>query len=425
MANQSFDTTIINPLERPKSSDINAAQSELRRSLLDYLQRAFAYSSGAASLSAFTNIGFMGNGFAVTASSPASMVVNISAGMGFSTGSQDANVAGIAGLNDLSVYKPLYLSATKQVTVPTAPGAGFCRRDAIYVRVTRQLADPTSSDVYSVALGVFTPQTINKTMTFDLAGQTPQVIEAGSGTTWTSSIVYAKGAQTAYTTADDFLTAPITNAPLFQGWFRIAVINVGPNDTAISQGEINDTRSILATNGVYEITGSATLGGADAFTSTAQQLSNVVIKTPPGIRCSISKDTTVGYQNAYILSVFCPATISDITATFTPYMPLSAPAGGPYTTRSYPMMVATQARIRNAHVIAAGQTVFANSALTSPAQTVAIGQQTHQIQFSVGRIYDEGSTGTQYYNTDTSIFTYGGGPTQTIDVCFRVSLSIA
>lgn len=429
MANQPFDTTIINPLERPKSSDINAAQSEIHRDLRDYLYRGYTVAQNGASYLGVTQQGFVGDGFAVVPTSPASSNVTITAGLGFAGGLPASNIGApsIVGLNDLSRYKPMLMSQNKTVAIPAPPGAGLCRRDAIYVKATRQLTDLTASDVYSVASGVFSPVNINKTMTFDLYDQVVQTIPAGSGATWTSGIVYAIGTSVAYSTDDDVLNAIIPSA-FSASYIRIAVINVITTDTSYSGYDIADWRRILAFNGVLDITGSATLGGADYNppTTTIQQLSNVKMRPPMGVRCALSKDlSTSTAQNSYVLSVFSPTVISDITAMFTPQMPLSVYDTGTstYTTVGYPVVAAIQSRQINQVVDRSMQITLANSSLTSPDQLVAIGQPIHRIFFSVGAVRDMGF-GAPYYITDHSNFISGGSPTATVDVSFLVKVAV-
>ncbi len=426
MANQPFDTTIINPLERPKSSDINAAQSELHRDLRDYLFRAYAMSDGADVVTATAQTGFVGRGFVVEPTSPASMDVTIAQGIGFqATNDTTSAVGGVVGLNDLSYYKPLLLSGSHVVTVPNQPLTGFCRRDLIEVRYNRALTDATLSDVYSTASGVFTPQTINKTMTFDLVNDAVQYIPAGSLTAPTASIVYRSGVLVAYSTDADFLNAPIPSTD--SGYVAIAVINVGPNATFVNSGLIADWRPRLTPQAQIDITGSFTIGGADSYSSTTQQLSNVRIKAPAGIRCTVSKDTSNGFQNQYLLTILGPPTITDITAFFTPYAPLSVLSGGSYTTYGAPMLVATQLRTRNASLTAAGKSLLANASLTSPQILAAVGQTVHQIQFSVGYAYSDSTLGPDpvvIYATDPSRFTSTGPAVQTADVSFLVKVAV-
>jgi hypothetical protein len=430
MANQPFDTTIINPLERPKSSDINAAQSELHRDILEYLYRAYETSSGSGGLGVYFRSGFVGAGFSVQPTSPESGSVVIKAGLGFLAGTPESNVNGIVGLNDLSPYKPVLMSQDKTISIPNNfASAGKCRRDAIYVRATRQLTDATPSDVYSVSSGVFTSQTINKTMSFDLYNQTMQVIAAGSGTTWTSGIVYAKGIEVSYTNADSWLNATITSAPGFFGYVRLAVINIEPIDIlpfskTFSAYSIADWRELLFANGVLDVVGSATLGGADAFTSTPAQFSNVKIRTPSGARACITRDTAL-YQNKYTLTVFGAPTADDVAAFFSLHGILSTFSGGDFgTPYGRPPIAAVISRTLAHKITEADQTVLSNDTLTSPPVAASVGQLVQRIEFSVGNAeYYAGVVTDIIYNTATSNFTSSGFG-QTVDTSFNIKVAV-
>lgn len=425
MANQPFDTTIINPLERPKSSDINAAQSELHRDLQDYLKEFYTYSLNPSSYTSQEQSRFIGKSFAVVPSS--GMTVNITKGMGFEyLAIADSNINGIAGLNDLSYYKPLYLAADKAVTVPTAPGAGKCRRDLITVRVNRKLTDLTPSDQYQLASGVFQATNLYKTMTFALDNETVQYIPAGSLTPATSAIVYRMGAEVSFTTFDDFLAAPIPSTDIY--YLPIAVINVGPGYSSIAQVSINDRRNLLGIDSAYSVTGSAIIGGADASatpTPVQPQLSNVVIRAPAGVRAAITKSTSVSPVNKYTLTVVgCPSA-TDIEAFFTI---TSSGSTAPYITYSRPVMAAIQSRAVNVVCDSSRQTVLASSA-TSPVLNVAIGQVVHTVDFTVGFVYPKltGNPVTavdMLYVTDVSDFTSNGSTTETVNTCFNIKVAV-
>lgn len=419
MANQPFDTTIINPLERPKSSDINAAQSEIHRDLREYLYRAYAVSNGPGVVSTAFPSGFIGRGFVVEPTSPASMNMTISIGMGFqATANSDSAVGGIIGLNDLSFYKPLVLSSSYPVTVPTAPGAGFCRRDLIEVRYNRALTDLTASDVYSVALGVFTAQNINKTMSFDLANTSIQHIPAGSPTAASASIVYRSGVEVAHTNDDSFLSAPIPSTD--SGYIAIAVVNVGPNVTFVNQGHIADWRPLLAAEGNFEIVGSATLGGGNNTTVPYADpiISNLSLRAPAGIRACLSHPVGGGggEYNEYTLTVVGLPNTANITGFFTTANILAKSNSATY---GLPISVATLARSTNVIVTDALQTQLLSAAQTSPQLLVAVGQRVQQIRFILG--YHENDmfiSGSANYTNASPL------GQDTIDVCFNIKVTV-
>lgn len=423
MANQPFDTTIINPLERPKSSDINAAQSEIHRDLRDYLFRYFATSDGPNVLTATAQTGFVGRGFVVEQTSPVSMNVLIGQGLGFqATLDTTSNVGGLVGLNDLSYYKPLLLSGSKLVTVPTAPAAGFCRRDMIEVRYNRSLTDLTASDVYSVASGIFTAQNINKTMTFDLLNASIQTIPAGSPTAATSSIVYRVGTEVPYSTDDDFLAAPIPSTD--SGYIRLAVINVWPNATFINTGSIADWRPVLAVGGQLDIVGSATLGGGNNTTVPYSDptITNLKLKVPAGIRACLSHPVSGGggSYNEYTLTVVGLPATTDITGFFTTANILAKTNSTLY---GRPISVATLARSINVDVTDAMQSDFLSVAKTSPNFLVAVGQKVQQLRFALGYTYFD-TTDVLFVSGDASYTSASVLSQDTIDVGFNIKVTV-
>ena len=426
MANQPFDSTIINPLERPLSSDMNALQSEAHRDLRDYLYRAYASSNGPDTLSTTAQTGFVGRSFAVEPTIPVGMAVYISPGIGFMVGAAASNVGGIAGLNDLSSYKPILLSATKTVSVPTAPGGGFCRRDLIEVRFNRKLTDATASDQYNSINGQFQNVILNKTMTFDLYGEAVQYITAGSPTPATGAIVYRVGAEVSYTSDDSFLAATVPSTD--PDYVAIAVINVGPNAATITTNKINDLRQLICQNKVYELVGSATLGGADASASPtpiATQLSNVVLRVPPGMRAAITKANAAVDGNQYVLTVVgCPSA-TDIGGFFTTTMQNTVI---PYLNYSRPVIAAIKSRAVNV-VCDAAKAANLVSVHTTPTLPVAVGQVVHTITFTVGVVVANTTnipvTSVDIaYITDVSDFTHNGSTTETVDTSFNIKVAV-
>jgi len=84
MADNPFDRTVINVRERPISSDINQAQSQIDRTLRFYLQEMLRPRSSATNEQPGPPVsGFFGNGFAVREDSPAGLFVVVGAGLGF------------------------------------------------------------------------------------------------------------------------------------------------------------------------------------------------------------------------------------------------------------------------------------------------------------------------------------------------------
>jgi len=139
MANNPFDRVIINSRERPVSSDINQAQSQIDRTLRFYLDQFFGSRASFTDPKAGTPInGFIGNGFRAEQDNPAGLTVVVPLGLGFKTDAADtpSAIGGIPGVDDLSRYKPLLLLSDATIATP-APDPTNPRIDIIEVNINR------------------------------------------------------------------------------------------------------------------------------------------------------------------------------------------------------------------------------------------------------------------------------------------------
>lgn len=239
MANQPFDQTIINALERPTSSDLNQAQGQAHadvRMLASKLFQVVGTTEG--------QEGFVGDSFKVVPTSPASMNVQITNGIGFQNGSTETDIGGIAGLTDAYPYKALTIS-NRIVPIAALPSAGEYRYDLIQVRVptnTERLANQQSKDIYNPTLNSFNATNVYKTLSSDLTGATIETILYNGTPSGNYQIVYKKGEP-----ATSSPTPPSADA----GYLPLAYILVNYATTAISTTQITDLRAILGTTPVY------------------------------------------------------------------------------------------------------------------------------------------------------------------------------
>ena len=247
MANKPFDTTIIRPQQQPLSSDVDALQSQLNAAIRDIVGAQYAFKSG-----------FFGDSF--TAQSITGVVgVELFPGMGLQFDDStvpDLSIDGVAGLNDVSAYKPLVLSGSRQFTTTDA-SLGNCRRDRLMVKYNRQLMDYASRYQLSGTPPVFAPIDVYNTLTFDLADPAvASVAYLTASATLPSgySFVYRKGNEVAYTNEDSFLSAPIPAED--SGYLTLAVMNVGSGITEITAGRIVDYRKLLLPNGCASLAAS-------------------------------------------------------------------------------------------------------------------------------------------------------------------------
>lgn len=298
MGNKPFDTTIIRPLERPLSSDLDAAQSQLYRTIREVTSRIYSHTNFVSSVGYYATsrrYGFIGQGLRVFQNAnPATMTLTIRSGLGFRSGTPQSDIDGVVGLNDLSDYTPVMLTDSTTVTVPTAPSAGLARCDIVQIRINREVTDTTSRWLLNPTLQTFAPTNIGKTLTYDL-GSTVTIVNPGDPV-GVNPIEYVVGTPAAYSTPDDFLSIspPATSA----GYLTIAVINVEGGVTTIDNDDIVDKRAPIFPNGEARVAMTAQLGNNGAYYGiSSADFSTGIINV--GLRA-----LAAGTNNTYLLYVF-------------------------------------------------------------------------------------------------------------------------
>ena len=370
MADQSFDTTIVNPLERPSAADLNQLQAQIYRTsrTQDRLQFGWDYSTA---YSGFLNLSFFVQNLTGTG-----MVLNMSRGIGYfeTVSSSSSDIGGVPGLDDLSSYKPVFLSADKAITVPSLLTAGKCRRDLIEVRWKRELTNNVSTDIYNPGTQLFSPVTLAKTMSCDLVGETVDVLEPGEAVDPNAYIVYRKGVEIAYVNDDSWLSAPIPATD--SGFLAVAVVNVKTGDTAIPSSRVADARKLLSQGAQFTISGTATIGTSGGVQGAA--LSDVSLNVPPGMACAITKiaEYESVAEHEYLLTIIGPQ-VKGLAPSFCIASPLPS-ANYPYMPqvvfRNYNQNFATNDYL---------QTVISDASYTTPATPVAIGQNISFFRFNL------------------------------------------
>lgn len=278
MANKPYDTTIIYPLERPLSSDLDSAQSQILRTQREYLDRAYAYRDSNTVPAAIRNTGFIGDGFRpVVGANPLSVYLTPGQGYKDNAGGTATDIGGVIGLNDLSPFAPLLLSSLQEIPISTPPGAGFGRIDLIQVRVNREETDKTTRYLLNPTTQVFAPTAIAKTLSFDLAGLTGTANAPAPSTT---GIGYKVGVPFAYTNTDSFLN--FANRPTVDsGYVAVAYVNVQPGAASIGAGDIVDARPLLALDGILRVAANIEFQGGMSGTPSAN------IAAPAGVRMAV------------------------------------------------------------------------------------------------------------------------------------------
>lgn len=350
MANQAFDRTVINVRERPLSSDINQAQSQLDRTIRETLmQSVIARSSGSNLLAGSPPDGFFGSGFRVVPSSPTGLSLKVTAGMGFYDLSSDLASAlnGIIGVDDLSRFKPLSLLADTTINgIPAGPASGSTRIDIVEVRMNRLFGNSLSRDTLDVSTGQFVPGNVNKTLSFTQDGSIGIVSDPAAST---DAISYKVGVVNG---------SEPTATP---GYVKIAsVFATGGNMTsAISKANIIDKRQILCPYGLMNVSGSFSVPNG----STAPPTS-VSLNAPPGIECVVVK-TAAPAQNQFDIFLLGGALGSNAAGHLTAHALSAYNAGQFYHTQFGGSSVGT---------LNSGQvSSIADATLSAPASTFPVG----------------------------------------------------
>lgn len=329
MANNPWDRLIINARERPLSSDINAAQSQLDRSLRELAARLFtARVSGTSDLSANPPSGFLGDSLKVRPPVAPGLSVRVAPGVGFHhlPGDVPAAVGGVVGLDDLSAYKPLPLMAEATIAgIPAGPAAGQDRYDIVEVRMRRQSTNPLSRSLLDVVTGVFLPGLVNKTLEFTLDGSVGVVAAPASST---AAVSYKVGSAVATGAFN-----PASIPPTTPGYVRVAVVYAknGNMVSGVTRANLIDDRNLLCEAGVMRLAASFSVPSGAATPPTS-----VALAGPPGVELVVLKpgpnnsDVEVFLVGGSVpLRGAMSGTISRATASFTeanlllPYGPLN------------------------------------------------------------------------------------------------------
>ena len=231
MGNSVFSQMVLNVRERPLTSDINRAQSQLYRTVRELQKRLFSRQNGANGVG-IPQSGFIGDAFQVYASSPADLNVNVRAGVGFfdNAGDSPVDIDGVTDshVDDRSSYKPLVLD--NPVTFAVTPDGANPRIDIIEVLYDRRLGDSESRDIFTaVAPFEYVATLVNKTLDWIQDGRT--------SINGAAKVNYKTGV------AAGVPAAPATTA----GYTKIAEVYVAAAAPSVST--LRDTRKILSPYG--------------------------------------------------------------------------------------------------------------------------------------------------------------------------------
>jgi hypothetical protein len=375
MSNGPFDRILLNTREKVLSPDWNAEFSQQDRSILDTIAQLSTRRTSAANSFGLVTDGFVGDGFSVHATSPASLNVIVSAGLAFvanpyAVGAR-SNIGGISGVNALSALVPVYLSGSQSFTVPTAPSAGNARIDIIEVRADHLVGGATSRQVLDPATGAFVATSVNKLLSWDVFGRIGYVAAGGSST---EPLSYKQGtAATAGTEVEPSTTA---------GYVKIAAIRVAASVTTIEENKILDYRPLYAQSGQMTVSGRCRVyvSGGNWF------IDNARISAPPGV------------DAAFTLRPVTPTILEDLSfvirvgnaaAYEVQSVSISTEQDSANPTR---MFQAQGTSLGTTTVDTTLQTQLVNATITSPVVAAAVGQVLHIETIAAGMLEQSGAT---------------------------------
>jgi hypothetical protein len=219
-----FQRRVINPLQRPLSSDLNL-QAFYDSATQSFMAGAFFSGPSFPYYGAGTKTGFIGNGFAPVGSSSSRAVV-LRPGIGFKNiGSNDVNaIGGVVGVNEYAKYAPMVCApsdpASEGFSVAIEDEAvGYTRIDLICVKPSAEVTDFQS-------IGVLNPSS----STFSLANKPQQL------TFNTTDIIVVKG---------DASTGTPTPPAVPSGYTTVAAVLVPSGSGLIPNANIIDGRQHL------------------------------------------------------------------------------------------------------------------------------------------------------------------------------------
>lgn len=431
MANKPFDQRIINQLERPTSSDLNLAQSQLNANVA-FLLGTLSTTADWSDRTQFTGTGSLNRSFRVTPAGGMQLAMNWGLGVPFGS-AVIPSVGGILGLNNINDVNFIYSSARtaalgNTITVPAGPGPGLFRKDVIAIRAltaNEGLTDETLTDIYDPGTDAFSADSRYKTYTRDLASFPVTYVPYGTSIPSNASpIVYLYGPDQPYVFPSSLEVPTSVDAP--NTWLNIAVINVVESPSSITDGDIIDYRRLIAPSGTVTIQGSATIG-ATGSSGIGAVLSDVSISSPAGIKACIAK-TGANNVNTYVLLIFGARTILDASLSFSTQQGIGDTIGA-YDPWTYTTRISLNARGINM-LADSGMTAYVKSSLSSPTLDIAIGQPVHAFPFTLERIDVDPDNIAQKYHTfgypAAEVFgtLSDGTPVRTVPITFTVTLRL-
>lgn len=299
MAGLPTQRAILNPLEKPYSSDLNYQATESDASLRDSLRLLCAsrVGPGPAQDGLSNPQGFFGDSFKARPTGSPSMAVVVTAGTGLqdSPATPQTAIGGIIGVNDTERAKWLFLSAPVTFTVP-GNSSGSARVDLIevaYRQGTQALADNQNRPILNPTTGVFVPTGVYTTLSPDLANST------GTGTGAASANLY-------YKVGNPGSGAPATDA----GYVVVGYVLVPNGATSVGLSGLIDRRVILSPSGTVVVSGTASVE-----TATNQVAQITSLQAPPGVVVGIIGNDQTSVNLFIVAGNSAPVSVPNIQVT--------------------------------------------------------------------------------------------------------------
>lgn len=277
MADKPFDTTPIGFLEKPVSDDHNQNASQIYMTIREIIRIMCASRTSDASQAALSINAFFGDSLRVIPSASPAMTVVVSSGLGFLYAPTDAptNIGStdIVGLEDLSPFKPSFLTNPVTFAVSPAPGSPNTRIDIIEVKCDRRLENSTARFQLDPTTKIFGPHSFFKTLAHALDGRTGTVTDPANSTAGLSYKIGTPG-------------NPGVAPTVSPGYVKIAEVNVGTGVTTIPGTAIVDRRALLGIGGTTRVAVRVRVkwnGGSGAQTAVIQS-----VVAPPGIDVGVA-----------------------------------------------------------------------------------------------------------------------------------------
>lgn len=237
-----FDQDVLAPSERPSTEALNRGFTADRLALSFFYQNLLSVRTAIANDRAKLQTGFIGDGFKVRPSSPASFTLEVSAGLGYYYDpsvplviATDPTIGRFEGVSNVSPWRPLVLGSSVLLNVPAPPAAGQSRYDIIEVRPKRDLADYGQLLRYNQAAADFRPSSAPAFLRFgSTQDEVGQVVAPALST-----------APLSYKIGTPAPTGTQIEPDVTPGYVKIGRILVADTATSIDEGVIVDPRPRL------------------------------------------------------------------------------------------------------------------------------------------------------------------------------------